>query len=855
MREPLWAPTAALAAGVLAARLASLSFLESAVAAGLCAALALVGLRAPRPAAGLCSLLFGFGFAGAALSTSAPEPPPDRIDRLLADFDLELPVRLTGWVSEPPESLPDADRFTLAVESVFAAQPASGGVRITVNRPLEDPPLRLEYGERLELLARLRRPHNYGNPGAFDRVRYLRRRGVHMTATMRPYAPLLPLDGERGSRFQALLWNARRGVRERFEAVRDAGGLRDAESAAVLEASLLGDRGSLTRELENDFQRSGTYHALVVSGLHVGVLAGFLLWLLRRIGVRRWAAMSAAAAVAIAYALLLDTPLPAVRAAAMLSAYLAASLIYRAGRPLNVIAAAAFGFLAFDPDALLEPGFQLSFGAVTAIAVLAGPLLERWTVPHLQALRDLSNLDIDPHLAPEAAERRVAYRQVLEPLAALSRVPADRLSIAVRWCWFAVSTFVVSAVLLAALAVPTAAHFHLVAGASPLSNLVAIPLLACVVPLGFLAVLTGWPPLFATAAGAADALIWAARLGADGLALDRRVPPPPEWLAAATVAALVLWAIRLRRGWGAGAAAVAVLVLFGLIAVHPFPPDLSRDRMELTAIDVGQGDSLLLSAPPGVAVLIDAGGTPDFTGAGRPRLDVGDAVVAPYLRTRSIQRLHALAVTHADADHVGGAFAILDQFEVDELWLPAVEAAAFDALRSAAARRGARVRSLRRGDRLTVEEVVVDVLSPSPELTAARANDRSLALAATHGSRRFLLAGDLEAQGESAVAEQLGAYPGGVLKVAHHGSRTSSSETLLEKFRPAVAVASAGYDNLYRHPHAEALARLSAANVRLYRTDHDGLVSISTDGVRLFVETEALRQTLAPSAWSSSSLR
>ena len=838
MRPPMAAPLAAVSSGAFAARFADFSTFDT-FAFGLCAAaLAALGLRAARPHAGEAACLLGLCLAGAWLADVPRESRPCAVEGVLGrlDADLEDPVRLRGWVRRPSAALGDADRFDLELESILDGVPACGGVRLTVHREVEDPPLRVGYGLRVELFARLRRPENFDNPGAFDHAAYLRERGIEMTGTVRRYAPILPSPGDSGGRMAGVLWRARQKLAVRLDALAERAGLGE-EPASLLRAMLLGDRSGLSERTKTAFERSGTYHALVVSGLHVGVAAAAIFGLLRLLGAPRWAGALAAALFAGLYAALLEGATPVSRAAWMLLLYLTASLLFRHRRPLNIICAVALGFLLYNPAWLADAGFQLSFLSVAAIAGIALPLMERTTEPRRQALLDIWNEDLDLHLPPEQAARRVATRTWLEPLITVARVPKGFAT----WCitrglralWGAAALFLVSTVLLVALAAPLAWHFQRIAGAGPAANVVAVPLVSLAVPLGLASLATNRPELLAAAGWAAEGMRLAAEGGSASDVGDWRTPRPPGWLAALALATLVLWIAGLdasgRWAWAGGA--VAVLV-FLVIAAHPFAPKVAQGKLELTAIDVGQGEALLLGLPSGEAALVDAGGIADF-GSSVSVFDVGEDVVSPYLWSRSIQRLRFLALTHPDADHIGGAAAILRNFAVEELWLgQETFAEEYAELIDDAQRRGVRVVRLGNGDVRSVGGLAIETLNPGGEDRLGR-NDLSLALLATFGQHELLLTGDLEAPGEAAIARQLRGTNGETLKVSHHGSRTSSTAALLAAFQPEFALISAGTDNLYGHPHAETLERLRKAGVQVLRMDQRGLTTILTDGKRI----------------------
>ena len=858
VRHPLVAPLAALALGIVAAQFAFFSFQETLLSTLLLGLLAWVGLHhdAVRPGAVAC--LAGFLIAGAMLGSRRPPPDPLVITNVVqtADADLNDPVRLRGFVREPTEALDTADRFVLEVESVFANTPARGGVRVNVYRGSDDPPLELPYGRRVELLARLRELRNFNNPGSFDRVAYLNRRGIHLTASVRARTPIHTLGGQGGGRWQSWIWQVRTAAGKRLEVLLSQAQADDSPPAAILRAMLLGDRSTLDGETTTDFQRTGAYHALVISGLHVGVLALVISFLLRLVLVPPVGRALVTALAVAAYAALVGASLPVSRAAWMLSAYLAAGLLYRQRHALNVIAATALGFLIFDPDLLFDAGFQMSFLAVALIAGIAVPLLEAGVDPYRRSLRDLWNLDRDLHLPARVTEVRVSLRMWLEPLRTVMRLPRGLLSFAVtgflRVVIWVVALFIVSLIIQVGLALPMAVHFHRVSWGGVSANLFVMPLLLVLVPLGLLALATEWTPLASASLYVAETIGDVVAWHAKNLPVDLRVPSPPLWLGVLFGICLFAWALSFGRrrlwSWTAAAATTASLAL--LIA-HPFPPQLTPGRLELAALDVGQGESLFLALPDGRTVLVDGGGLPDFGGRIRRTLDIGETVVSPYLWSRSLRRLDVLAVSHPDADHFAGVPALLRNFEVGEMWVaadPSVEdyARIRPLLRSC----GVPLVTLRQGEVKQLGQVAFEVLGPAPAPARKWSrNDQSLVLRARYGRHSFLLTGDIEERAESHLLERNVLSGAAVLKVAHHGSKTSSHQPFLERVRPTFAVISAGFRSPFGHPHPSVVKRLEQNGARVLRTDREGTISISTDAEKLFVSTYRHEQAAAPGRW------
>jgi len=263
-------------------------------------------------------------------------------------------------------------------------------------------------------------------------------------------------------------------------------------------------------------------------------------------------------------------------------------------------------------------------------------------------------------------------------------------------------------------------------------------------------------------------------------------------------------------------------------------------ELELTAIDVGQGDSLLVVFPDGKTMLIDGGGIPAFGRPQRSNLDTGEDVVAPYLWDRGIRHLDVIAVSHAHEDHVGGLPALVTDFRPREVWTGATPpSGTWDRVRDAALHTGAAIKPLHSPARFAFGGTEIEVLAPMPEYLPADTpkNNDSLVLRVTYRDRSFLLSGDVERPIERDMLAAGEVHSTDILKVAHHGSRTSSTEEFLDAVHPAFAIISAGYDNSYGHPHPAILERLEQHHATILRTDRDGLISIHTDGRRLHVET------------------
>jgi competence protein ComEC len=769
---------------------------------------------------------------------------------------LKIPLRWHGHLRDEPTRLPWGYGYEIelsAVEFEQTLHPARGGLRLSFTaNPEAGAPPDLHAGDEVAVLTEAKRPQVFRDEGAFDRRAYLAQQNIDLVATLR--APeLIERVGSPTPTIGTTLARARRRLREEIDDL-FAG---KPQVAGVLRAMLLGDRSFVDRSEAADFQKTGVFHVLVVAGLHVGAIAFALYWIGRKLRLSRVYTMLFTLSMLGAYVAVVEQRAPVLRAAMMAATVVLGGFFFRRLELLNSAALAALILLVAKPLALRDSSFQLTFVAIGCIAGLALPWLAKTVQPYVRALRDWRDLTRDAAHERRAIQFRIDLRSLAAWVTSLLPQwmgrPAGDVMVGGLSLTFRVWELLVLTMALQAGMLPLMARdFHRIPLSAPLVNLAAVPLTGIVVPLGFLTLACG---LIFPAAGKlfAAPLSWLAALllhvvqwFAHFRAWSYRIPGPPLWLIVVFFAAALLLAAEMRlshplrrvivRGSCVAFAASALV-----IAIYPFGEKWTRGRLELTVLDVGQGDSLLVVSPAGKTLLIDGGGA--FGGfAGHEEhygIDPGEEAVSPYLWSRGFQRLDVVALTHAHQDHIGGLVAILENFHVGRVWIGReVTSATLARLEELARARKIPVEHELRGKSFHWDGVDGDFLWPEippEEIGPSAKNNDSLVLRLHFGGESMLLPGDAEKQVEREILSEntSEALHSDVLKIGHHGSKNSTTPEFLAAVQPRLGIISAGEDNAYGHPHEELLERLEDAGVRILRTDRDGAVHVLTDGERL----------------------
>ncbi|MGB7070265.1 MAG: ComEC/Rec2 family competence protein, partial [Pyrinomonadaceae bacterium] len=801
-------------------------------------------------------------------------------------------IEIQGVLASEPEPAHDGIFLRLRTESLRyhgGLLPASGVVRLFV--PAGEPAsnddldaLDLHYGTRILVTCDLEREERYLNPGVISRISILDRQGIDAACNVKSPLLIERINSESVLLPFAWVYESRAGLIAAFNE------LFSVSTAGVLNASLLGDKYFLDRQTADAFRDGGTFHVLVISGLHITFIGGLLVLLLSACTSKRVIQLSIAGGILWCYTLAVGADVPVVRASLMFSILALAQMIDRNAPLLNSFGGCGLILLAWRPSDLLSPSFQLTFICVGAIIVMA--------VPIISTMRKIGNWTptADNPFPPRVPEwlkyscEWLYWRESVWDVEQSRQLwSAGLFKSGGRWwfrstgvrdvCIYLFEGIVVSMVVQIWLVPLLVLYFHRISLASVFLNLwvgivialesfsaviaVAISKVSYIAAYPFVRLtellnilLVDVPALLSTAnwinirvgeySGAAGAIyaVYFVPLAALGLAVYL-------WEPFTIVAARRLGGALVSR-WLVPVSGFLLIVLGSLIVFHPLSEPRVDGRLRIVFLDVGQGDSSLVTFPNGETMLIDGGGrlefrkdSPETEGLEElfepdvPR--IGEAVVSTSLWELGHRKVDYLVATHDDTDHLQGLIDVAENFAIGNVVVGS--AAGRDdyglgaQFRSIATRYGAPIIVASAGDILSVGGVNIEILNPVKANDSGSDNNDSVTFRITYGRRAILFTGDIEMESEAGMIQRN--LRSDVIKVPHHGSRTSSSQPFVDAVHPTIAVISAGRHSIFGHPHPEVVSRWRGVGASVLTTAENGAITVSTDGEDLEVSTTA----------------
>lgn len=749
-------------------------------------------------------IYIAFFLLGAILSSQQINPPfpPNHIKIIAEQYNngkKDNPgISIQGVLSDAPERFPDKTRLYIDAERIFTQKeiiPVTGKILITVGSPS----VKVNYGDRIRFVAKPRMPRNFGNPGEFDYAGSLARQGIYVTGYVENERWIAVLGKEPRPGLRLMVERLRDKIRDFI----DGSGM---ENSAIIKALIIGEEGGISQETRNIFNITATTHILSISGLHIGIVALAAYWvtfqLLRlserltlAVNIRKLAAVSGIIPVLL-YGAVAGFSVPTLRSVIMVLIFIIAVLADRERSLYNTLAVAALIILIMSPQALYDISFQLSFISVLAILYLVPKIQTLW-----KQREDMHKL-LPPHPA-----RKLFANYFLSPLA---------VSIAAS---LGTTPFV-------------AWHFHRVSLIGIFANLIVVPL------MGFAAVILGFISCLGSffSQSAARTILKLADISINVslwiVDLFAGIPYASVFTTTPTIAEAILFYLLIicvvefnkARLFQYG---IAVVMLCFIVDYSFWHYRLNHNlNLKVTFISVGQGDSALVEFPYGKRMLIDGGGfyKEDF--------DVGERILAPFLWKNKIKKIDYLILSHPQTDHMKGLKFIAKRFDAKEFRWNGEAGNDWTYTELMQALDTNHIKKFITNSStppLNINGVHISFLNPS-QGGHLDVNNNSLVVKLEYKDVSFLFTGDIGAVGESALLNQDKDVSATILKVPHHGSRTSSTIDFLNKVKPELAVASAGYMNPFGFPHPEITQRYNDLNISLLRTDIVGAITIETDG-------------------------
>jgi len=763
--------------GLLLGSYLQFSILPIAIALVLITAFPLIFRK--KPLILIVVLLILFGMFRFQIHTLQPE---HHIAHFIDHLGIEK-VQIEGDIVEEPEISPKKISCLVKLTKIENV-PVHGTILLIIKDT--DPNIAPSYGDHINYDGTIFRPLKNKNPYSFNYQEYLENNNIHGLSYL--YRADYTITHKSKDLFYYLIVMPRNWIRNRIDRFYTS------EYSGFLKAILLGEKSSLPSQLREDFASSGLSHILAVSGLHTGVIALIFLTIFQ-IVFRNRSAARILTIILLIYYMLLAHAVPSVqRAVIMISLMLLAKILQKRISTINILFAAAFIILLINPMQLFSVGFQLSFISVFAILVIFQYLSRK-----LNPLRN-------NHL---------------------------------KFFWL-LNLVLLSLMVQIVLAPLTIHYFHTLALGGIIANVIAIPLISLVLPLSILSILFPISAICSVYAAANKLLLFIVFTISRFVSLHRILLFDFLYLNefqilslyAALILLIILWKnsdslkIKLCKSLSFSILAVTILIVPGWM--------LER-ILEITVLDVGQGDAIVIRTPASKTILID-------TGDKTMQKDYGELVVVPYFKARGIRNIDLLVLTHPHADHIGGAQSVMDNIQVNKVVLPRCEYESVLYDNVLASFEDKNIEVLYADTSLVFQEfkpVKLKILHPTYEYkNEENVNNYSIVIKVEYSDLAVLFTGDAEKEVEAILIENWGnILDSDILKVGHHGSNSSSTHEFLEYVSPDYAVISVGTKNRYNHPDNQIIYRLEKSTEKLFRTDLDGAVIFTYGGNSLNIKT------------------
>lgn len=697
-------------------------------------------------------------------------------------FDLSKIKKITGFVSEVKYQADNKNKYVIHLSSLNinnADVNSTGKVLLTTSKIDH----KFKYGDVIKISTELTKAKSPRNPGQFDYRAYLESHDIYAISYVNEIDSIQVLENNKGSFFILNLIEP-----FRLYCINIIESYLSDENRAIMKALLLGEKQDIDKDLLEEFKHVGVVHVLAISGLHVGFIMLFVFAFLSFFRLNFKTKSIVLILFLFLYVVIIDFKAPVVRASLMASLFLLGKIGERKVSIFNIVFAAAFIILLFEPRELFNPGFQFSFAAVVSII---------YGYPKLDEMLPLKKI-IYEHFSTNWF-----------------------LSGILKYLWM---PFLVSLAAVMGTMPLTLYYYGILPVFALFANIIVIPLIGIIVLMGLFLLITGFLSIFISQ-GLGNIinhlfqLLKFIILNFNDLPYSHIETSTPDIIFVLLMLLMVYFIFNIRQK-----KFQIISVGFLLISIILYGKKYKSPFVEVTFLDVGQGDASYIQFPNGNSMLVD-GGDASFG------WDQGKNTVVPFLKHKKCNRLKYVVASHPHNDHIGGFVEVLQRISVDTLILSHYKfnTKIYKNILKICRQKNIPIRYVSRGDVLYPDSTCrVYVLHPIPEfatpvtLDGAECNNSSVVLKIQYGDNGILLAGDLEHKGEQVVLSYAGFLESEILKVGHHGSKTSSSEYFLDYVQPLVGVVSVAERNKFRHPYPGTINRLHQYSIKDLQTSKEG---------------------------------
>lgn len=637
----------------------------------------------------------------------------------------------------------------------------------------------VDFGQTILIKGKLECFDFQRNPGGFNEKLYMNTRNIDY----KMFAEVLN-KGKIINSFDSYIYKLHQKFKNIYENILPI------KEASILEAMLLGDKQNLDNSIKDIYRKSGISHILAISGLHISIISAIITLILDSIKFNKRLSSFILLTILTLYCIFTGMSVSTTRAVIMIGIVLIGNIIYYQPDIYTSVGTAALILLIYQPLYLYDIGFQLSFGAVISI-VLLSPVLDRlYFIPKPIKLYLISTL-----------------------AASLGTYPI------------------------------IAYHFNTISLIGILVNILVLPLSSILVCFGIISTIIGmvWLNASKFLCGIVYYILIfyenVCTIAAD-LPFSEIVTGQPNialiFIYYLTILIIVYYYYTPKQKRESFKKYFIYFQLFLILvsAIIIFKPK----NLEIVYLDVGQGDSIAIHTSKNKNILIDGGGN-IFKQLNEE--NTGTQIVLPYLKYKAINSLDCVFISHPDGDHIIGIIELLDYIKINQIFIADINNKndLLEILESKANKYSVPIKRLSKGDRLKIDGLTFEILYPSKNIVSENYNNSSLVLYMDYNNSKFLFTGDIEKEGESEIVNNYTKLNTDILKVPHHGSKTSSTQNFIDIVKPKVAIISSSKNNYYGHPHKEVVDRYKNIDSKIYNTAYDGAISIKVKSNKLIIST------------------